>query len=124
LDIPRVGSFPLLTGGLPLAIVRGVRNKLYTIPTCPHSSEARAFLDAKGVDYIEFDVSTDLDALRRMLSMTGRTDVPTIIAGYDAVVGFDPETWNTLLERSAETQRCDPLALHPKLGPDPYDGVD
>lgn len=102
----------------------GVRNKFYTTPTCPHCPAARAFLVAKGVDYIEFDVSTDMEALRRMLSMTGRTEVPTIVAGYDAVVGFDPQTWSTLLERSAETQRCDPLALDPRLGPDPYDGVD
>lgn len=101
-----------------------VRNKLYTTPTCQHCPEARAFLHAKGVDFIEFDVSTDFEALRLMLSMTGRTQVPTIIAGYDAVVGFNPESWGELLERSAEVQRRDPMALDPRFGPDPYDGVD
>lgn len=101
-----------------------MRNKLYTTPTCPHCPDARAFLQAKGVDYIEFDVSTNMEALRLMLSMTGRTEVPTIIAGYDAVVGFNAQAWSVLLERSAEVQRCDPMALDPDLGPDPYDGVD
>ena len=101
-----------------------VRNKLYTTPACPHCPDARAFLNAKGVDFVEFDVSTDFEALRLMLSMTGRTQVPTIIAGYDAVVGFNPESWSALLERSAEVQRCDPMALDPRLGSDPYDGVD
>jgi len=101
-----------------------VRNKLYTIPSCPHCPGARAYLVAKGVDFIEFDVSTDVEALRLMLSMTGRTQVPTIIAGYRAVVGFNPESWDELLAESAEVQRCDPMAFPRNLGPDPYDGVD
>lgn len=101
-----------------------MRNKLYTTPTCPHCPVARAFLVAKGVDFVEFDVSTDFEALRLMLSMTGRTDVPTLIAGYRAVVGFDPDSWSDLLVHSAEIQRHDPMALLPSVGPDPYDGVD
>jgi glutaredoxin 3 len=101
-----------------------VRNKLYTIPSCPHCPEARAYLVDRGVDFIEFDVSADTEALRLMLSMTGRTQVPTIIAGYRAVVGFNAESWDELLAESAEVQRCDPMALPKELGPDPYDGVD
>jgi glutaredoxin 3 len=101
-----------------------VRNKLYTTPTCPHCPVARTFLVEKGVDFIEFDVSTDLRALRLMLSMTGRTTVPTIIAGYRAVVGFDPDSWTELLEHSAEIQRHDPLELPTVFGKDPYEGVD
>ena len=101
-----------------------MRNKFYTSPECPHCPVARAFLVAKGVDYVEFDVSANLDALRLMLSMTGRTEVPTLIAGYRAVVGFDPDTWSEVLADSAEVQRHDPMALPSSLGPDPYDGVD
>ena len=101
-----------------------MRTKLYTIPDCPYCPVARAFLVAEGADFIEFDVSTDIEALRLMLSMTGRTDVPTIVAGYQAVVGFDPKSWRELLAHSAEIQRCDPMALPPEVGPDPYDGVD
>jgi glutaredoxin len=101
-----------------------VRNKLYTIPTCPHCPVARAYLVAKGVDFIEFDVSVDVEALRMMLSMTARTEVPTIVAGDRAVVGFNPASWGELLVRSAEIQRKDPYELPESLGPDPYRGVD
>jgi glutaredoxin len=101
-----------------------VRNKLYTIPTCPHCPVARAYLVAKGVDFIEFDVSVDVQALRMMLSMTARTEVPTIVAGDRAVVGFNPASWDELLVRSAEIQRKDPYELPESLGPDPYRGVD
>jgi len=101
-----------------------VKNKLYTIPTCPHCSVARAYLLAKGVDFIEFDVSVDMEALRMMLSMTARTEVPAIVAGDRAVVGFNPASWDELLVRSAEIQRKDPYELPESLGPDPYRGVD
>ena len=101
-----------------------MRNKLYTIPTCPHCPEARAYLVAKGVDFIEFDVSVDVEALRMMLSMTARTEVPTIVAGDRAVVGFNPASWDELLVRSAEIQLKDPYELPESLGPDPYRGVD
>ena len=101
-----------------------MKNKLYTIPTCPHCSVARAYLLAKGVDFIEFDVSVDMEALRMMLSMTARTEVPAIVAGDRAVVGFNPASWDELLVRSAEIQRKDPYELPESLGPDPYRGVD
>lgn len=101
-----------------------MRNKLYTTPTCPHCPVARAYLVAKGVDFIEFDVSADIEALRSMLSMTARSEVPTIIAGDCAVVGFNPKSWDALLDRSAELQRKDPYELPESLGADPYRGVD
>lgn len=101
-----------------------MRNKLYTTPTCPHCLVARAYLVEKGVDFIEFDVSTDYRARRLMLSMTGRDEVPTIVAGYNAVVGFNRESWDELLIQTAETQRHDPFELPASLGRDPYEGVD
>jgi glutaredoxin len=101
-----------------------VRNKFYTIPTCPHCRAARDYLVNKGADYIEFDVSTNLAALRSMLLMTARAEVPTIIAGDSAVVGFNPATWDALLKRTEELQAHDPYELPESIGPDPYKGVD
>ena len=101
-----------------------LRNKFYTIPTCPHCRTAREYLLHKGVDFIEFDVSTNLTALRAMLMMTSRAEVPAIIAGDSAVIGFDPESWDALLKRTEELQAHDPYELPESLGPDPYKGVD
>jgi glutaredoxin len=101
-----------------------VRNKFYSIPTCPHCRTAREYLRQKGVDYIEFDVSTDLAALRAMLTMTARAEVPAIVAGDSAVVGFNPASWDALLKRTEELQAHDPYKLPESLGPDPYEGVD
>jgi len=127
------GSWQQLTAGVNLATlwprhprrqVPTLRNKLYTIPSCPHCPVARAYLLSKGVDFVEFDVSTDVEALRAMLTMTARPEVPTIVAGDRAVVGFNPQSWDALLERSAELQREDPYEIPESLGADPYRGVD
>ncbi|MCX6553224.1 MAG: NrdH-redoxin [Acidobacteria bacterium] len=101
-----------------------MRNKFYVTPGCPHCQEARAHLVARGVDFVEFDVSRDFEALRLLLSMTGRGEVPSIVAGDRAVVGFEPASWDDFLEYSAELQRHDPYVLPKSLGRDPYEGVD
>lgn len=101
-----------------------MRNKFYTIPSCPHCRTARDFLLEKGVDFVEFDISTDLGALRAMLTMTARAEVPAIVAGDSAVVGFNRQSWEELLKRSAELQANDPYKLPESIGPDPYEGVD
>jgi len=101
-----------------------VRNKFYTIPTCPHCRAAREFLVQRGADFIEFDVSTNLTALSAMLTMTARAEVPAIIAGDSAVVGFNPESWDALLKRTEQLQAHDPYKLPESIGPDPYEGVD
>jgi glutaredoxin 3 len=101
-----------------------VRTKFYMTPKCPHCQKARAYLLSRSADFIEFDVSRDVEALRAMITMTARLEVPTIIAGDTAVVGFNAHSWDALLERSAELQRNDPYKLPESLGPDPYEGVD
>jgi len=101
-----------------------MRNKFYSLPDCPHCKAAREFLVGSGADFIEFDVSTDTPALRRMLLMTARAEVPTIIAGDHAVVGFNPVTWAALLKRTEELQAHDPYKIPESLGRDPFEGVD
>jgi glutaredoxin len=101
-----------------------VRNKFYSIPSCPHCRTAREYLLKKGVDFIEFDVTKDRKALLAMLTMTARAEVPAIIAGDSAVVGFNPRSWDALLKRTEELQAHDPYKLPESIGPDPYEGVD
>jgi glutaredoxin len=101
-----------------------MRNKFYSLPDCPHCKAAREFLLGSGADFIEFDVSKDRLALRSMLLMTTRDEVPTIIAGDSAVVGFDPVSWAAHLKRTEELQAHDPYKIPESLGPDPFEGVD
>jgi glutaredoxin len=101
-----------------------MRNKLFALPDCPHCAASRAFLAAKGVDYVEYDVSRDTRALALLVALTGHREVPALVAGAKAVIGFNAESWDELLEYSAALQLDDPHRLPSLLGADPYDADD
>jgi glutaredoxin len=93
---------------------------LFTAEECQYTAKARLFLDQSGVDYEERNVTRDLDALRDMVFLTGRIEVPVLYGGYDAVVGFDEAHWNRVLDRVRVLQVTgDPFALPELYGPDP-----
>jgi len=98
-----------------------MRNKLFTMRDCPHCRDARMFLDGRAPVYTEYDISQDSEALRDMLTLTGRTEVPTLVAGYEAVVGFNVETWTRVIEHAEAIAREDPFRLPESVGRDPHD---
>ena len=64
--------------------------ELYTTAGCPYSEAAREDLDWRGVDFIEYDVERDEEALGRMLELTGGSrTVPVIFEeGKPVQVGW------------------------------------
>ncbi len=73
--------------------------ELFWRPDCPHCRSAKDYLSRKGVNWREYDVSRDQDALHRMLSFTGRAAVPTIRVGNAVLVGFDAAKLDQMIER-------------------------
>lgn len=54
--------------------------ELFGTASCPFTQELRDWLDWKGREFIEHDVETDPEALRRMLSLTaGQRTVPVLV---------------------------------------------
>lgn len=64
--------------------------KIYTTPTCPYCTMAKEYLRQRGVQYKEFNVAQDREALQEMVRLTGRRSVPVIACGHEVMVGFDP----------------------------------
>jgi glutaredoxin 3 len=69
---------------------------LYTTPYCGYCRAAKALLQAKGVQFVEIDVSRDFDKRAEMISRArGRRTVPQIfiegthIGGYDELAELD-----------------------------------
>jgi len=63
---------------------------IYTKPGCPYCAAAKEDLRRRAVDYVEYDVVSDPEALRRMLAVNGgRRNVPTIVEGGHVTIGFD-----------------------------------
>lgn len=71
--------------------------EMYSIDYCPYCIAAKELLEAKGVTYLDHDISDwpDEQLNARMLELTGRKTVPEIwidgehIGGYDELKALD-----------------------------------
>ena len=72
---------------------------LYTTPTCVFCPLVKNFLEEKGVEYEEVDVSKDAKALEEMKEKTGQMGVPVTLIRDKAVVGFNKNKLEKLLEQ-------------------------
>ena len=50
----------------------------------------KEFLSQKGVEFTEYDVSQDRQALEEMVEIAKRRVVPVIVVCDEGMVGFDP----------------------------------
>ncbi|NBI06259.1 glutaredoxin family protein [Senegalia massiliensis] len=69
---------------------------VYTSSTCPHCTSAKEYLNEKGVDFTEKNVTTDSTA-RKELIQKGYMGVPVIIVDGEEMVGFDKNRLEELL---------------------------
>lgn len=72
--------------------------KVYSTPTCPYCIRLKTYLDSKGVQYENFDVSSDESKLQEMISISGQMGVPVIEIDKDVIIGFDKEQIDILLK--------------------------
>jgi len=71
--------------------------KIYTTPTCHYCKMAKEYFKAKGIEYEEYDVMTDLGKRQEMVSKTGQMGVPVIDIDGKLVIGFDRPKINEYL---------------------------
>jgi len=64
--------------------------ELYGTKSCPYTAELREDLEFRGIDFVEYDVENDRDALRRMSALCdGAAPVPVLVDdGCVAQVGY------------------------------------
>jgi len=64
--------------------------EIYSSNTCPYCVRAKQLLDSKGVDYVEYNISNDMDARTKMMERTnGARSVPQIFINDDHYGGCD-----------------------------------
>lgn len=71
--------------------------KIYSTPTCPYCKLAKEYLSSKGINYQDFDVSQNKQALDEMIKLSGQMGVPTIVINGQIIVGFDKARIEELL---------------------------
>jgi len=65
--------------------------KIYSTPTCHFCHLAKDYFDENKVKYTEYNVSTDLEKRKEMMSVSGQMGVPVIDIEGEIIVGFDQE---------------------------------
>ncbi len=63
--------------------------KVYSTPTCPYCIRAKKYLSDKGIAFENIDVSTDEEALKQMVDVSGQMGVPVLVIDGEVIVGFD-----------------------------------
>jgi len=93
--------------------------KIYTLSTCSHCTQAKAFLDERNVayapvsvDFMSGDERTQaMDALRKL---NPAITFPTIVIGEKVVVGFRREELEAALQEAGfDTEVKTPTWQHP-----------
>lgn len=70
---------------------------LFTTSWCSACKQAKAFLNQKGVAYLEYDVEKSPEARRQFEALGGR-GVPLMVIDGTVVKGFNPNKMRQLLE--------------------------
>ncbi len=71
---------------------------IYSTPSCHYCSEAKAFLDSKGIPYTVKDVSTDEKAAEELVQKSGQSGVPVIEIDSRVIVGYSEANLKRLLK--------------------------
>lgn len=70
---------------------------IYSTPTCVYCSSLKKYLQEKGIEYKEIDVSRNQQELEKMVAISGQMGVPVVDIDGNIVIGFDREKIDELL---------------------------
>ena len=105
---------------------------VYTTPTCGYCRHLKSYLEQRGVEYTERDVSVDRAAAEEMVQRSGQMGVPvTVIGDQVVVVGFDRARLDSLLGNGGDNGHrphfgikiADASKVGPQLGMAPVFGA-
>jgi glutaredoxin 3 len=65
--------------------------KVYSTEMCPWCHRLKDYLKSKGVEFEDFDVSTDEGAAQEMIDKSGQMGVPVLEINGKIIVGFDQD---------------------------------
>jgi len=69
---------------------------VYSSTTCHYCKVAKEYLNEKGIEFIEKNVSTDMDARKELMKM-GFMGVPVIQIGEETIEGFNKAELDRIL---------------------------
>ena len=76
------------------------RITLYATDWCPHCKNARAYFNARGLQFTEYNVETS-EAGRKEYEALGGRGVPVIVVGTKIMRGFSAKSFEALTRKSS-----------------------
>ena len=70
---------------------------VYSTPTCPYCSYAKAYFKQNNVAFEDVDVTKDRAKAQEMITKSGQMGVPVIDIDGNILVGFQPDAFDSLL---------------------------
>ncbi len=74
--------------------------KIYTTQTCPYCVMAKDYFKQKGIQYEEFDVSSDEKAREELMKKSNQMGVPVMDIDGAVIVGFNRAEIDKALKKS------------------------
>ena len=96
-DADAVTNLPYAAQQKPSVKERKV--ELYTTSWCPWCKKAKAFFQAKGIPFIEYDIEKDKEAARRKEQLDSQKGVPFAVIDGIGVHGYSEGAYNKALNR-------------------------
>lgn len=70
---------------------------IYSTPTCHFCHMAKDFFTANHIQFSDYNVASDLEKRKEMVTKSGQMGVPVIFVGDQMTVGFDEARLRQLL---------------------------
>jgi glutaredoxin len=74
---------------------------MYSTAWCPACKAARAYMNGKGIAYVDNDVDESASARETLQRLNPRGSIPTIDVDGEVMVGFGAEHFEAMLDRAA-----------------------
>ncbi|MFH1712384.1 MAG: glutaredoxin family protein [Patescibacteria group bacterium] len=71
---------------------------IYSTPSCPFCKQVKQFFDDHGVEYTDYDVSSEIEKQHEMYEKSNQMGVPVVMIDDEVVIGFDQKKLKELLK--------------------------
>ena len=72
--------------------------ELYVTSWCPYCKKARAFFQARGIPFTEYDIEKDAEAARRKKSLDSKNGIPFAVINGHPIHGYIPSAYEMALQ--------------------------
>ena len=71
---------------------------VYSTPNCPYCRMSKQYLTQRGIKFVDYDVSVDVEKAREMIEKSGQMGVPVIDINGTIIIGFDKPRIDLMLD--------------------------